>query len=72
MRFVAIAIAAVSYCYITIQISIWLGKLLRISYLDFLPIEEWRDACLGAGLYHFRALLVYMVRRISIWTLPGS
>ena len=47
----AVAIAAVSYSYITIQISIWLGKRLRISIPRFLPIEEWRMPVWSAGLY---------------------
>ena len=64
--FVAVAIAAVSYSYITIQISIWLGKRLRISIPRFLPIEEWRMPIWSAGLYALGIIGVYGAPHINM------
>ncbi len=57
--FVAIAIAAVAYSYVTIQISIWLGKRLHISIPRFLPIEEWKMPIWSAGLYALGIIGIY-------------
>lgn len=64
--FVAVAIAAVSYSYITIQISIWLGKRLRISIPRFLPIEEWRMPVWSAGLYALGIIGIYGTPHINM------
>ena len=62
----AVAIAAVSYSYITIQISIWLGKRLRISIPRFLPIEEWRMPVWSAGLYALGIIGIYGAPHINM------
>ena len=59
MFFVAVAIAAVAYSYVTIQISIWLGKRLHISIPRFLPIEEWKMPIWSAGLYALGIIGIY-------------
>ena len=64
--FVAVAIAAVSYSYITIQISIWLGKRLRISIPRFLPIEEWKMPVWSAGLYALGIIGIYGTPHINM------
>ena len=64
--FVAIAIAAVSYSYITIQISIWLGKRLHISIPRFLPIEEWKMPVWSAGLYALGIIGIYGAPHINM------
>ena len=66
MFFVAVAIAAVAYSYITIQISIWLGKRLHISIPRFLPIEEWRMPIWSAGLYALGIIGIYGAPHISM------
>ena len=66
MFFVAVAIAAVAYSYITIQISIWLGKRLHISIPRFLPIEEWRMPVWSAGLYALGIIGIYGAPHISM------
>ena len=47
----AIAVGAIVYTYITIQISLWLGRRLRISIPNFLPIEKWKMPIWGAGVF---------------------
>ncbi|MDU3601544.1 MAG: DUF2232 domain-containing protein [Veillonella sp.] len=47
----AIAVGAIVYTYITIQISLWLGRRLRISIPNFLPIEQWKMPIWGAGIF---------------------
>ena len=66
MFFVAVAIAAVAYSYITIQISIWLGKRLHISIPRFLPIEEWKMPIWSAGLYALGIIGIYGAPHISM------
>ena len=66
MFFVAVAIAAVAYSYVTIQISIWLGKRLHISIPRFLPIEEWRMPIWSAGLYALGIIGIYGAPHISM------
>ena len=66
MFFVAVAIAAVAYSYITIQISIWLGKRLHISIPRFLPIEEWRMPIWSAGLYALGIIGIYGAPHINM------
>lgn len=64
--FVAVAIAAVVYSYVTIQISIWLGKRLHISIPRFLPIEEWKMPIWSAGLYALGIIGLYGVPHINM------
>ena len=64
--FVAIAIAAVAYSYVTIQISIWLGKRLHISIPRFLPIEEWKMPIWSAGLYALGIIGIYGAPHINM------
>lgn len=66
MFFVAVAIAAVVYSYVTIQISIWLGKRLHISIPRFLPIEEWKMPIWSAGLYALGIIGLYGVPHINM------
>ena len=66
MFFVAVAIAAVAYSYVTIQISIWLGKRLHISIPRFLPIEEWKMPVWSAGLYALGIIGIYGAPHISM------
>ena len=66
MFFVAVAIAAVAYSYVTIQISIWLGKRLHISIPRFLPIEEWKMPIWSAGLYALGIIGIYGAPHISM------
>ena len=66
MFFVAVAIAAVAYSYVTIQISIWLGKRLHISIPRFLPIEEWKMPIWSAGLYALGIIGLYGVPHINM------
>jgi uncharacterized protein YybS (DUF2232 family) len=66
MFFVAVAIAAVAYSYITIQISIWLGKRLHISIPRFLPIEEWKMPIWSAGLYALGIIGIYGAPHINM------
>lgn len=66
MFFVAVAIAAVVYSYVTIQISIWLGKRLHISIPRFLPIEEWNMPIWSAGLYALGIIGLYGVPHINM------
>lgn len=66
MFFVAVAIAAVAYSYVTIQISIWLGKRLHISISRFLPIEEWRMPIWSAGLYALGIIGIYGAPHINM------
>ena len=51
MFFMAIAIAATVYTYVTIQISLWLGHRLRLSIPAFLAVEQWRMPIWGAGIF---------------------
>lgn len=64
--FVAVAIAAVSYSYVAIQISIWLGKRLHISIPRFLPIEEWKMPIWSAGLYALGIIGLYGAPHINM------
>ena len=66
MFFVAVAIAAVAYSYVTIQISIWLGKRLHISIPRFLPIEEWKMPIWSAGLYALGIIGIYGAPHINM------
>lgn len=66
MFFVAVAIAAVVYSYVTIQISIWLGKRLHISIPRFLPIEEWKMPIWSVGLYALGIIGLYGVPHINM------
>ena len=66
MFFVAVAIAAVAYSYVTIQISIWLGKRLHISIPRFLPIEEWKMPVWSAGLYALGIIGIYGAPHINM------
>ena len=66
MFFVAVAIAAVAYSYVTIQISIWLGKRLHISIPRFLPIEEWKMPIWSAGLYALGIIGIYGAQHINM------
>lgn len=66
MFFVAVAIAAVAYSYVTIQISIWLGKRLHISIPRFLPIEEWKMPIWSAGLYALGIIGLYGAPHINM------
>jgi len=66
MFFVAVAIAAVVYSYVTIQISIWLGKRLHISIPRFLPIEEWKMPIWSAGLYALGIIGLYGAPHINM------
>lgn len=69
MFFVAVAIAAVAYSYVTIQISIWLGKRLHISIPRFLPIEEWKMPIWSAGLYALGIIGIYGAPHINMESL---
>ena len=64
--FVAVAIAAVVYSYVAIQISIWLGKRLHISIPRFLPIEEWKMPIWSAGLYALGIIGLYGAPHINM------
>ena len=66
MFFVAVAIAAVAYSYVTIQISIWLGKRLHISIPRFLTIEEWKMPVWSAGLYALGIIGIYGAPHINM------
>ena len=49
--YMVIAVGAIVYTYITIQISLWFGRRLRISIPAFLPIEQWKMPIWGAGIF---------------------